>query len=395
MKTMPRRFGLFVHWGPYSVLGWQEQVRMRRGMSRAEYADAVSSFSPAKYDPEAWVLMAKEAGMEYICFTAKHHDGFCMWDTQTTDFNIVRSCGRDVLRELADACQKHGMALSIYYSIPDWNRPDAYNELSTHQCPPEDGDIPDSVSYRRYILEQARELLTGYGPVYTWFWDIPPRIYDSSLNEAIRPLMPGILISDRGYSEGDFSTPERSVPDGDMFEEYTEACESVGSQSWGYRADEDYYTPAFLTRCMDKILLMGGSYLLNVGPDADGVIPEQAASLIRHSGAWYNSVREAFGEGVIPCKNLTIANMWAARKGDTLYLHTRRTPDCSGLSLSPLDKLPQSVVLLNTGEEIRCSLETHPSDFTGTFGQCKPPVLRLKNVPLPEDGCPLVFRLTF
>lgn len=395
MITMPKRFGMFVHWGPYAVPAWHEQIRMRKGISRADYAEMAKEFTPQKYDPEAWVKMAKDAGMEYICFTTKHHDGFCMWDTKQTDFNIVKTSGRDVLAELAEACRKHGLALSLYYSIPDWNHPCAYNPLSTHQCAPEEGDTPDHDAYRAYVREQVKELLTGYGPIYTWFWDIPPRVEDPSMNELVRSLQPDILINDRGWSEGDFSTPERSVPEGDGFARYTEACQSVGQYSWGYRETEDYFTPAFLAQSMDRIFLMGGSYLLNVGPDREGVIPPKSRETLEKVGKWYCAVREAFESGAEPAAEPANGAVWKARSGDVLYLHTKTTLISSGLSLAPLDTLPRSAVLLNTGEPVECVLETYPEDYTGTYGVNRPPVLRLRNIPEPADGMPQVFRLCF
>jgi len=395
MITMPKRFGMFVHWGPYAIPAWHEQIRMRKGISRAEYAEMAAGFCPENYDPEAWVRLAKEAGMEYICITTKHHDGFCMWDTRQTDFNIVKTSGRDILKELSDACRKYGIALSLYYSIPDWNHPCAYNSLSTHQCAPEEGDTPDSAAYRDYVKAQVRELLTGYGPIYTWFWDIPPKIDDPSMNEFVRSLQPDILINDRGWSEGDFSTPERSVPDGDSFPRYTEACQSVGQYSWGYREQEDYFTPAFLAGSMDKIFLMGGSYLLNVGPDRDGVIPAKSREIVEAVGKWYRSVREAFVSGAEPCRDIASGAVWVAKTENTYYLHTKAPLISSGLSLAPLDRLPASAVLLNTGEDIEAVLETYPEDYTGTYGINRAPVLRLRNIPESAGGMPLVFRIQF
>ena len=114
MKSMPEKFGMFIHWGPYSVTGWQEQYRMRRGISRSEYRRITERFKPIGCRPEDWVKLAADAGAEYICFTSKHHDGYCMWNTDQTDFNIYRAAGRDILYELADACLKHDIALSIY-----------------------------------------------------------------------------------------------------------------------------------------------------------------------------------------------------------------------------------------------------------------------------------------
>jgi len=394
MIKMPKQFGMFIHWGPYAITGWHEQVRMRRGISRAEYAAMASGFHPKQYDPESWVLLAKEAGMEYICFTTKHHDGFCMWDTKETDFNICRTAGRDVLAELADACRKYDMALSLYYSIPDWNHPCAYNPLSSHQCPPEEGDTPDSEAYRSYVRAQVRELLTGYGPIYTWFWDIPPRIYDPSMNEYVRSLQSEIRINDRGWSEGDFSTPERTVPEGGTFTRYTEACQSVGKESWGYRIDEDYFTPAFLANSMDRIFCMGGSFLLNAGPDADGVIPSAAEACIRACGRWYQAVREAY-EDVTPLAEWTNDDVAAFRRCRTVYLHTLRPLLSTGLAIPSCTTLPQNVTLLNTGKPVECCIETYPEDFTGYFGENKPSILRLRRIPAADDHMPLVFRLDF
>lgn len=402
MITMPKRFGMFIHWGPYAITGWQEQVRMRCGISRQAYRKMAMDFAPAKYDPEAWVRLAKEAGMEYICFTTKHHDGFCMWDTKETDFKITNTAcqatGRDVLAELAEACHKYDIALSLYYSIPDWNHPCGYNAHASHQCPPETSDTPDIDAYKAYVKAQVQELLTGYGEIYTWFWDIPPQLCDPSMNELVRRLQPNILINDRGFwtkdgkPDGDFSTPERTVPDGEAFTRYTEACQSVGQQSWGYRENEDYFTPAFLARSMDKILLMGGSYLLNVGPDKDGVIPPEATQIVAQVGQWYQSVREAFTPSAEPCPDWTNASVWATKVGDTVYLHTRSPLTSTGLSLAPHTELPRSVTLLNTGEPVAFAIENVPEDFTGTFGQMRPPVLRLHGLPA-DTSMPLVLRM--
>ncbi len=394
MITMPKRFGLFVHWGPYAINGYQEQERMRCGVVRATYEKMASGFTPDRYDPDSWVKLAKEAGMEYICFTTKHHDGFCMWDTAETGFHIRKTSGRDVLAELASSCEKHGVALSLYYSIPDWHHPCGYNPLSTHQCPPEEGDTPDSEAYREYVKAQVRELLTKYGKIYTWFWDIPPKIDDPSLNTLVRSLQPDILINDRGYSAGDFTTPERCVPDGDSFPRYTEACQSVGRTSWGYRADEDYFTPAFLAASMDKILLMGGSYLLNVGPNKHGEIPTVSASIVKEVGRWYNTVREAYDREAMPLPEMNSPAYWVSGTSDgkTRFVHMKNAPTCTGLPLPTFADDPKAVTLLNTGEAISWDRVQNPEDFTGDFGVNRPPVLRLHGLPV-NDVMPLVLRL--
>ena len=204
---------MFIHWGIYAATGLHEQALARYDIPFEEYDKLVESFNPTEYDPEEWVLLAKNAGMKYICFTAKHHDGFCMWDTKYTDYNIMNTpYKKDVLKMLSDACAKHDMRLSIYYSNPDWHHENGYNQFSTHQWRSRFPECADTVKYREYVKNQLCELLTGYGKIYTLFWDIPPHIVDESLNAYARSLQPDILINDRGWDKGDFSTPEREVP---------------------------------------------------------------------------------------------------------------------------------------------------------------------------------------
>ena len=160
------KFGLFIHWGIYALTEDSEQAFARYDMDRKEYDALKDRFNPVKYDPEQWVLMAKRAGMKYICFTAKHHDGFCMWDTKETSYNIMNTpYGKDVLKMLAEACQKHGMLLSIYYSNPDWHHPNAYNPNSTHQWKAKNKENADTVEYRKFVKAQLTELLTNYGRI--------------------------------------------------------------------------------------------------------------------------------------------------------------------------------------------------------------------------------------
>jgi len=167
---MKNRFGMFIHWGIYALYADHEQVLARRNLDNAAYERRMAEFNPVRYDPEEWVKLAKDAGMRYICFTAKHHDGFCMWDTCETAYNIMNTpYGRDVLKLLSDACRKHGMALSLYYSNPDWHEPSAYNPLSTHQWKSIDPSKGDSEKYRAFVKAQLTELLTNYGPIYTLF----------------------------------------------------------------------------------------------------------------------------------------------------------------------------------------------------------------------------------
>lgn len=357
---MPHKFGMFVHWGIYSLTGYHEQVRWRFFTPRAEYRKLMNEFNPVKYDPDEWVRLAKDAGMEYICFTTKHHDGFCMFDTKYTDFNIMNTpYHRDVLKELSEACAHGGLALSLYYSNPDWDYRYGYNSRSSHQMP-EKGDAENIEKLKEFQRNQIRELLTNYGKIYTFFWDIPTNISDPSMNEFIRSLQPDILIDDRGWGDkGDFSTPERFVPDGHKFERMTEACQSVGEQSWGYCADEDYFTNRYLTASIDKIRAMDGSYLLNVGPMPDGRIPERSAEIVRRVGKWYNSVKEAFDAEPYLLENRALV---CTKRGSTLYVHIPDGLNARGLTLKPIDVLPKSVTLLNDGRKLKYAITTRPED---------------------------------
>ena len=391
-----RRLGMFIHWGVYSVGGWHEQELFRRRMSRVEYEAAFPSrFTGDRFDAGEFVDVAASAGAEYIVFTAKHHDGFCMWDTKTTDYKVTNTpLGRDVVRELADACQARGMRLGLYYSNPDWHHPNARNGNSTHQIPLQPGDKPDIDAYVAYMKAQITELLTSYGPLCCWFWDIPTGIERPEMDELVRRLQPGILINDRGWGNGDtcdYSTPERDfdwqTPPG----RHVEACDSVGVQSWGYRANEDYRTLAYLVRAIDRYLSCGGNYLLNVGPKPDGTVPDEAKALMRGVGRWYESVRESY-HNVENAPPLAQVGCSVTRRGDTLYLHLNKGLDATGFDAAPLDTLPKSAVLLNTGVPLDCELELFPKSAPESAAR----TLHVFHLPTDAltDTCPVI-RLTF
>ncbi|MBR4941267.1 MAG: alpha-L-fucosidase [Clostridia bacterium] len=386
---MKNIFGMFVHWGIHSILGQHEQALARLGMDNKEYEALASQFNPTEYDPEEWVLLAKEAGMKYICITAKHHDGFCMWDTKYTDYNIMNTpYGKDVLKMLADACAKHGMLLSIYYSNPDWNHENAFNCHSSHQWKCKNFNAGDMDIYREYVKNQVRELLTNYGPIYTWFWDIPTGVKDPSMNEFVRSLQPDILINDRGWADkGDFSTPEREVPDGERFERMTEACQAVGEQSWGYRADEDYYSVRFLMSSICKIMAMGGNYLLNVGPMATGKIDPKSAAMIRRIGQWY--VRT---EGILedsdpePCGIFIIRRnepLIKLRKDRKTYLCYYQGLESEAVNLFHYPSVPKKARLMNDGRELRIKTDYLPNYFEPD-GRASGPHACIKDIPVDE-----------
>lgn len=367
---MQNRFGMFIHWGLYAIPAVHEQVLARGDWTHGEYEALMHQFHPTDYDPEAWVRLARECGMSYICFTAKHHDGFCMWDTKQTGYNIMHTpYRRDVLVMLADACRKYDMKLSLYYSNPDWHHPNAYNALSTHQWKAKYPEQSDMAAYLAFIKAQITELLTNYGDIYTLFWDIPPHIEDKSINELVRTLQPDILINNRGFDAGDFATPERTVPDGDRFPTMTEACQSVGEHSWGYRAEEDYFSSRHLMASIDKIMAMGGSYLLNVGPTAEGMIPAQSEKLLRRIGRWYSRAACALENTVPAARTYSLSGGMphiAVEKNGVTYFHFYRGLNSSAVTFLDGDiPTPRRAVLLNSGKELSIRHDTLPSKVDG------------------------------
>ena len=369
-----RRLGMFVHWGLYSIHAWHEQELWRQGTPRREYEALMQEFNPVKFDPDQWIDAAEAAGMSYICFTTKHHDGFCMWDTQYTDYSIMHTpYGKDILRELAEACQRRGMGLGLYYSIPDWHHPNYNNQGRHHQMfGLRAGDAPDEEKYFTYVKNQVEELLTQYGPICQLFWDVNvDEWYEPEFNEQVRRWQPGIVINDRGPGPGDFATPERLIPEGKEFQKPTQGNSAFGRESWGFRVDEDYYADKYLMASIDKILSMGGTYLLNVGPKADGTLPEENIKSLQVIGDWYNKVKEAF-EGARPASYLINDDfwgleqkiirdrIWTTRKGNTVYVHLPEGAQSTGLILKPVRTLPRKVVLLNNGQELKAKVEVTP-----------------------------------
>ena len=390
---MQNLFGMFIHWGIYAQTEDQEQVLNVRDMAHADYERLASTFNPVAYDPDDWAARAARAGMKYICFTAKHHDGFCMWDTKETDYNVMHTpYGRDVLAMLADACRRHGLKLSLYYSLPDWHEPCAYNPASTHQWKATHPERSDTVAYRAFVRRQITELLTNYGPIYTLFWDIPPHIDDPSMNAYVRSLQPEILINDRGYDAGDFSTPERRVPEGGRFTRRTEACQSVGVQSWGYRRDEDYFTPRYLLYSIDRTMAMGGSYLLNVGPTAEGRIPPESCAILSRVGEWYNKMEGTLEDTEAEEMDYEIrANPMmqgdaclAVKKNGKTYLHFPAGLISTSVYLHKYPGLPRAVRLMNTGAPLPFGLAFPPSERDKN-GRGLGPFLRISEIPADRE----------
>ncbi|MBC7235346.1 MAG: alpha-L-fucosidase [Chloroflexi bacterium] len=401
-----KRFGLFIHWGLYAIPAWHEQLQWRGSVPRREYEQLIHQFNPVHFDPDAWLDLAEEAGMRYLCITTKHHDGFCLWDTAQTDYNVMNTpYGKDIIAMVADACRRRGFPLCFYYSVVDWHHPNYPNQGRSHELPrPEPGDEPNWPKYRAFLIEQVRELCTRYGEIGGFWWDMNVTgVIDRSINELIRSLQPNAVINNRGFDEGDFGTPERdydtSLEEQPAFSWPTEACQSVGRESWGYKEDEDYYALRHLIASIDRTLAKGGNYLLNVGPKADGTFPDEAIRLLRAIGRWYGVAQEALLD-VEPATHLIEERgVLLTRRGNTLYVHLTNYPTTRRVLLKPIAVAPRSATLLNNGQPVKVSLADLPTLHMGPGGSLIAPkqeYLRLRELPVDAFGdSVLVVKLEF
>lgn len=381
---LSHRFGLFIHWGIYALDGWQEQDLWRRERDPQEYAAQSKRFDPRHFDPDAWIDAAEMAGMTHLVFTTKHIDGFCMWDSALTDFKSTNTpFGRDVLAELAAACDRRNMPLCLYYSIVDLHHASYPHAAGRWEFrAPLAGNTGDKEAYLGFLRGQVEEICTRYGKIHGFWWDGNPQGWiDPSINARIRDLQPGIIINNRGFDEGDFGTPERDWDEQLhtvlSFDRPVEACQSLGSQSWGFRKGEDYYTDKHILRAIANALAKGGNYLLNTGPDADGRIAPEDRRMLGVIGDWMGRCQEAF-EQTQPCSHLVDnADVLLTRSGHTIYVILHREPATRAVQLKPFDSLPVRATLLNDGSPLDCRVELLPWDHKG--GR---PFLRVYHLPL-------------
>ena len=366
------RFGIFIHWGIYSMFGQGEWHLQWAGLKADEYAKAARGFFPADFDAAQWVKAIKDAGAKYICITTRHHDGFSMFHTAQSDYNIVDGTPfrRDVLKELADECQKQGIALHLYYSHLDWTRPDYPLGRSGHDTG-RDASLADWTSYYNFMNNQLRELLTGYGPIRAiWFdgwWDQCEggREFDWHLPEQykmIHDLQSGCMIANNHHQkpfEGeDIQLFERDLPGentaGMSGQEVShlplETCNTMNG-SWGYSVkDQDYKDTNTLIRYLVKAAGMGANLLLNMGPQPNGEIPAAALERMAGMGEWLRENGETvYGTQAGPFP----AQSWgtSTRKGDRLFLHVM-TPETNAI-LVPGNLKVKSVVEYKTRKPLK------------------------------------------
>jgi len=353
------RFGMFIHWGVYSVPagtyhgkridGIGEWIMCTGKIPMAEYQQYAKEFNPVKFNAEEWVRTAKAAGMKYIVITSKHHDGFAMFDSKASDWNIVNRTPfkRDPLKELAAACRKEGLRLGFYYSqAQDWNN--GGSECSGAWDPAQKHDMDEYIN--RVAVSQVKEILTNYGPgvpaVLWWDTSCDMNPERAATLIPLLKLKPGIIHNNRlgGGFNGDTETPEQEIPATGFKGRDWETCMTM-NDTWGFKSYDNNWKPTeTLVRNLVDIASKGGNYLLNVGPSNEGLIPAPSVERLRAVGAWMKVNGEAiYGTSASPFKKLSWGR--ATQKPGKLYLHVFDWPK-DGKLLVPLTSPVKQAYLL-------------------------------------------------
>jgi alpha-L-fucosidase len=327
------RFGMFIHWGLYAlpagewrgkaIPGIGEWIMLRARIPVAEYERLAEQFNPAKFDADAWAALAAQAGAKYLVITAKHHDGFCMYRTRVGDYNIVDRTpfGRDPMQELAAACQRHGVRLCFYYSqTQDWHHPNGDGNDWDYDESKKDFD-----GYvENYVKPQVRELLTNYGPIGLIWFDTPKRMtpeQSRGLVDFVHQIQPDCLVNGRiGNGLGDYAeTGDNRIPSAEVQADWE--TPATINDTWGFkRLDDNWKSPADLVHKLVDIASKGGNYLLNVGPTAEGVIPQPSVERMQAVGTWLKTNGEAvYGTRPGPLQGVDAYR--TTRRGSTVFVH--------------------------------------------------------------------------
>ena len=343
------RFGMFIHWGPVSLKGTEIGWSRGKEIPVEEYDNLYKQFNPVKFNADEWVKLAKDAGMKYIVFTSKHHDGFCMWNTKYTDHNIMNSpFKRDVMKELAEACKKQGMALGFYHSTTDWYNPD-------FPLTSPGGTVKRQVSnldrYTEYLKNESAEIIKNYGPLLVMWYDVPQE-FDAKRGQGvidyIHTIQPDILVNDRTGAKGDFDTPEQRIGDFQIDRPW-ETCMTIGDQ-WAWKPNDVVKT---LEQCLHNLIRSSGgdgNLLFNVGPKPDGTIEPLQAVRLREMGKWL----EKYGYTIYGTRGGPVKPTdWSVstRKGNKIYFHILKwSGDTPKIILPDFGMEIKNCVLANGGD---------------------------------------------
>ena len=390
------RFGLFLHWGLYAIPARGEWVRSVERIPNGDYDPYMAQFDPRHCDMRAWMAAAKGAGMKYAVLTAKHHDGFCLFDSAYTDFKSTNApAGRDFVREFLDAAREAGLRAGLYFSLIDWRHPD-FPHYGDENHPMRDdpaygNEGRDFSRYLDYMHAQVRELCSNYGKLDLLWFDFSygglrgEAWRASELVEMVRALQPGVIIDNRlevsgqGFGSlaacaptpfhGDFVSPEQIVPPAGLRDAQGrplvwESCVTMNNH-WGYCAQDHFYKPApMLVRKLVECVSKGGNLLLNVGPDAQGRFPDRALAILEEMGRWM----DRNGESVYGCGPAGLDKPEFGRytrKGDRLYVHILENT-VGPLPLFGVDRdRIASIRRLADGSEVKLSTSWVHSDYPG------------------------------
>ena len=353
------KFGMFIHWGLYSVLGRHEWVMENEGIPGPEYEHLAKRFNPKPNAARDWAKLAKRAGMKYMVMTTKHHEGFCHFDTKTTGYCAPKqSAGRDLVREYVEAARAEGLRVGFYYSLMDWHHPDGA------RCA---DDEASRQRFVQYIHTHLRELLTNYGRIdILWYdvsWPLEAKGWESEkMNQMVFQLQPDIIVNNRNKLQGDFSTPEQRI----QAEEGGRAWESCMTMngSWGYhRSDDDWKSPKTVIRNLISCARDGGNYLLNIGPKADGSIPEESIRILSTVGQWMDKNGKAI-YGSDNCQPRRSNYATFTRRGNTLYMHIHFWPGETAVMAGLMSQV-KSASLLATGQKVAFQQDRLRIRFTG------------------------------
>jgi alpha-L-fucosidase len=332
------RFGMFIHWGPVSLKG--TEIGWSRGaqVPVEEYDNLYRQFNPTLFNADEWVSVAKSAGMKYLVITTKHHDGFCLWDTKETDYNIMNTpFGRDVVKELAEACRQQGIGFGAYYSTCDWHHPDFPLTSPGGKTKRETHNLD---RYTEYLKAQTRELLNNYGPLWTLWYDVPQQ-FDAVRGQGVidmaRSIQPDIVINNRIGAKGDYDTPEQRIGGFNMDRPW-ETCMTICRQ-WAWKPNDEMKS---LEQCLRTLILTNGgdgNLLFNVGPMPDGRIEPRQVERLKEMGAWL----EKYGESIYHTRGGPIrptASLASTRRDNTIYVHVLNWGD----EPLVLPRLPRKIV---------------------------------------------------
>ncbi|GAA1588648.1 MULTISPECIES: alpha-L-fucosidase [Kribbella] len=400
------RFGLFVHWGLYSLPARHEWVKNYERLTDEDYQPYFDHFEPDLYDPSKWARAAREAGMKYAVLTTKHHEGFCLWDSEVSDYTVAHTAwgaGKDLVKQFVEACRAEGLGVGFYHSLIDWHHPEFPIDLVHPQRDDEEAIAKaagrDVQVYADYLHAQTRELLTNYGPVdIMWFdFSYPGRNYPDGrdghgkgrddwrsveLMAMVRELQPDILINDRLDIPGDFVTPEQYQPDGPMERDGVpvlwEACQTLNG-SWGYDRDNlDWKSPETLVKMLVDSVSKDGNLLLNVGPTGRGEFDPRALATLASIGEWMR-LHERSIRGARPASEYEApADCRFTQKGNRLYLHLFSWP-MGHIHLQGLAGKVKYAQLLNDASEIkRIVNDPHQQAQNTTMGGVSSETLTLK-----------------